>query len=158
MAGEIDPALIKFYYPTVKTEGSAHGGAINTSDEITDATSENLFDNISDAERLAGDTSYRKFFVRNENAATWSAVLGYISQAALASNVTYSIALGTASDTQADASAYTYYTPDSSGHVDALAIGDLAQNASQGIWVKQVTSAAGNGYTDNSAKFGFVSS
>lgn len=64
----LDPDLIKMYECTTWTEGATHGGAIDTGDEITSGVSENIFDNVTDAERISGDTEYRKVFIRNENA------------------------------------------------------------------------------------------
>ena len=157
--GEILESSIKLYHPLTKTEGATHGGDINTSDPITDATSENLFDNVSNAERVSGTTDYRKFFIRNENVDDWVGVLAWISQASLASNITYSMALGTNAGTQtSEAEGLTYYTPDSKEHADVLSVGTLAQNGYKAVWVKQVVAAAGNGYTNNSFKVAFESS
>ena len=35
---------------------------------------QNIFDDVTDAERVAGDTDYRKIFIRNENEQSWAAV------------------------------------------------------------------------------------
>ena len=60
------------------TEGTSHGGAVNTSAPITNATPENIFDNISDSERVNGVTDYRKIFQRNENDDTYPGVVAWM--------------------------------------------------------------------------------
>jgi len=152
-------ANIKFYQCTTWTEGDSHGGDINLSNEITTGVGNNIFDDVSDAERVAGDTEYRKIFIRNENADTWAAVKAWISSFTLATNDEISIALGTPSGTQSgEATGLTYYSPDSKGHADVLSVGDLAQNAYKAIWIKRVVTALGDGYTENAFTLAFESS
>ncbi|WP_305064618.1 hypothetical protein [Methanococcoides sp.] len=66
----IDPALIKWYQCLTWTEGSTHGGDIDTGNEITSGADQNIFDDVSNAQRIAGVTEYRKIFIRNEYADT----------------------------------------------------------------------------------------
>ena len=75
----VKASLIKFYQCAVWTEGVAHGGAIGAV-EIASGALNNIFDDISDAERVAGDVDYRKIYVKNTNAETWAAVRAWISQ------------------------------------------------------------------------------
>lgn len=75
----VKASLIKFYQCAVWAEGVAHGGAIGAV-EIASGALNNIFDDISDAERVAGDTDYRKVYVKNTNAETWAAVKAWISQ------------------------------------------------------------------------------
>ena len=155
MAGAIDADSLKWYQCTTWTEGATHGGVIDTGNEITSGADENVFDDVSDAERAAGDTEYRKIFIRNENAATYEAVKLWISQLTLATNDEISICLGTAAGIQSTAGEGTdgtYVSPTSKAHGDVLTIGDLIQNASQAIWINRIVTAAGDGYTDNSFK------
>lgn len=84
MADDIDPALIKFYQCITWAEGDAHGGDIDVANEITSGADQNIFDDVSDAEREAGDTEYRKIFIKNTNVGTWAAVKAWISQFTLA--------------------------------------------------------------------------
>lgn len=152
-------ANIKFYQCTVWNEGDTHGGDIDTGSEITSGADQNIFDDVSDAERVAGDTEYRKIYVRNENADTWEAVKAWISQFTLASNDEISIKLGTPSGVQSvEGVAAGYVSPDSKSHADVLSVGDLAQNAYKAIWIKRVVAAAGDGYTDNTFELTFESS
>ena len=114
---------------------------------------------MSDAERVAGDTEYRKIYIRNENADTWAGVKAWISAFTSATNDEISIALGTPSGTQSgEATGLSYKSPDSKIHADVLNIGDLAQNAYQAIWIKRVVTALGDGYTANSFTLAFESS
>ena len=71
-------AALKWYQCTVWADGGTHGGAVDTGSEITTATSENVFGNITDAERVSGVTKYRKIFFRNENAMAYNNVKAWI--------------------------------------------------------------------------------
>ena len=57
--GVIDPDLIKFYRCQTWAEGSTHGGDIDLNAEITTATDQNIFDDVTDNERESGDVEYR---------------------------------------------------------------------------------------------------
>lgn len=147
----LSPSNIKFYQCTTWAEGDSHGGDIDTGSEITDGTDQNIFDDVSNDERVAGDTEYRKIFVRNENTDTWAAVKLWIDQFTPATNDEISIKLGTNAGVQSvEGVAAGYVSPDSKSHADVLTIGDLAENEYQAIWIKRVVSAAGDGYTGNS--------
>ena len=55
-------------------------GGVISSTAITDASVENLFDNVSGAESTAGDTEYRGFYVLNNHGSlTWQSVKLWIS-------------------------------------------------------------------------------
>jgi len=99
-----DLTLYKSEYVTNTT---ANGGVISDN-EITDNVLNNLFPNILDAERVAGGSRYRKFFLKNEN----SSDISTINPAVLLSSITASgdymqIHTGTDTDTQAEADDYT---------------------------------------------------
>lgn len=146
----VTAANFKLYQCTTWTEGETHGGAINTSTGVlADSGDQVIFDDVSDAERTAGDTEYRKVFFRNENAETVS-IKCWISTPYTATNQTISIVGGTASDVQTDADDYTYVTPNAIGHADVIDCGSLAQNAAKAIWVKRIVTAGGNGITGDS--------
>jgi hypothetical protein len=74
----IKASLITFFQCATWTEGGAHGGDIGAV-EIASGEINNIFDDISDAERVAGDTDYRKIYVKNENVDTWAEVKLWIS-------------------------------------------------------------------------------
>lgn len=145
----ITAANIKWYQCTVWTEGSTHGGDIDTGNEITSGADQNVFDDVSDAERVSGDTEYRKIYIRNENADTWNAVKGWLS--AIPDNTTITIKLGTNAGVQSvEGVAAGYVAPDSKVHADVLSIGNLAENAYQSIWIKRVVAASADGETADS--------
>jgi hypothetical protein len=75
----VKASLIKFFQCATWTEGAAHGGGIGAV-EISSGSLNNIFDDVSDAERVSGDTDYRKIYVKNENADTWADVKAWIAQ------------------------------------------------------------------------------
>lgn len=138
---------------TLASSYAGTAGASKTGHKI--ATNENIFDNITDDQRISGVTEYRKVYFKNLNADSVS-IKCWISQAFSASNEHLSIALAVStSDTQSAASAYTYYTPDSISHANVLDCGALAQNAYKGVWLKRIVDANGNGYAIDTMALGF---
>lgn len=152
-------ANIKFYQCATWAEGDTHGGDIDTGSEITSGADQNVFDDVTDAERFAGDTEYRKIYIRNENADAWNAVKAWIDTFTPATNDEITVKLGTNAGVQSvEGVAGGYVSPDSKAHGDVLSIGNLAQNAYQSVWIKRVVTAAGDGYTTNNFKLAFESS
>lgn len=152
-------ASIKFYQCATWAEGDTHGGDIDTGSEIASGADQNVFDDVSDAERVAGGTEYRKIYIRNENADTWNAVKLWVDTFTPATNDEITIKLGTDAGVKSvEGVAAGYVSPDAKGHGDVLTVGDLAQNAYQSVWIKRVVSAAGAGYTTNNFKLAFESS
>lgn len=92
--GTIAATLLKWYQCTNWTEGATHGGAIDTGNEITTNVANNIFDNVSDAERAAGDTEYMKIFFRNENADDYTGSLLWIDSNTVAAGDAVWIQLG----------------------------------------------------------------
>jgi len=150
----INPDNFKLYQCAIWTEGSSHGGDISAT-EISASGIQNIFDNVTDQERQNGDTEYRKVYFKNLNADTVS-IKNWIETAYSAPNETISISLAVStSDTQASATGYTYYTPNSISHANVLDLGSLAQNAYKGIWIKRVITAAGYGWKSDTFTLGF---
>ena len=82
-----DAKNLKVYQCAFWNEGDEHGGDIDLANEISlSKIEQNIFDDITNAERVAGDIDYRKIFVRNENEETWAAVMAWISQLTLSSD------------------------------------------------------------------------
>jgi hypothetical protein len=132
------------YRCTTWAEGDSHGGAINTSAEIPSSGDQVIFDDVTDNERVSGDTEYRKVFIRNENADSVNLKV-WIEANYSATNESISISLGTDAGVQSvEGAGATYATPTTIG--TGLDIGTLAQNASKAVWIKRVVTAAGNGY------------
>lgn len=87
-------ALLKWYQCINWTENGAHGGDIDLSELMVTETMNNMFDDVTDEQRAAGMTDYRKIFFRNENADLYANVKLWISQNTLAENDEIDIRLG----------------------------------------------------------------
>jgi hypothetical protein len=97
---------IKLYKSATVTDTDANGGAISATEIVSD-TANNMFPNVTDAERTAGGVRYRKGFVKNTNTTTaFNNVYRYISELSDAADY-FRIKEGTDTDTQADADDYT---------------------------------------------------
>lgn len=59
----IDAAELKIYEPETINDTGTNGGYMSAN-EITSGSTNNLYPNIPEAERVAGSTSYRKFFFK----------------------------------------------------------------------------------------------
>lgn len=168
----LDLANIKRYQCENWPEGPTHGGGRGTT-EIIDATLENIFDHIQPEEAQAGDTEYRKIYIRNQNADTWPDVKVWISQFTpwTEDEIWINVGDATWTDTQADAFSYTFYQPDSKSHADAHHpnvyddagvlqnnFGNVGENQCFPIWLKRVVNPTTQGYTNNSAKIACGSS
>ena len=145
----IDVDLLKWYQCNEWEETATHGGTIDTASEITDDTLNNVFDDVSDAERIAGDTDYRKIFFRNENADDYSGPKVWIETNTPAAGDEVFIALGTADDVLSAATAYDYYQPTSKAHADVLEPVTIGEDESFSIWIKRVVTAEADGYENN---------
>lgn len=71
-------ASLKKYHSATNSDASGNGGAVDTGAEITSGASQNIFPNITNAERVTGVTKYRKVFLRNENADAYNNVKAWI--------------------------------------------------------------------------------
>jgi hypothetical protein len=152
--GTITEANLKLYQCATWAEGSSHGGDISAT-EIASSGDKIIFDDVSDAQRQAGVTEYRKVYFKNLNTDSVN-IKCWIATQYTATNETISIALAqSTSDTQSAASGYTYVTPTAIDHADVLDCGTLAQNAYKGVWIKRVVSASGNGYAVDTMALGF---
>jgi len=96
----LDPALLKFYRSTVWSDAAGNGTTINTGAEITTATSENIFPNITDAERQSGITKYKKVFFRNENTDAYNNVKAWIETNTPSTDTAVTIVAGGSVSTQ----------------------------------------------------------
>jgi len=159
----INIANIKMYRPLDKTETTNYGGDIDLNSEILTDTLENVFDNVSDQERIQGDTEYRKIFVKNHNTGAgsdWLNVKCWIFSPTLSPDDEISIALGVISppDTLYEAQGYDFVTPDAIDHEDVLDIGTLLTNEIAAIWVKRIVSPSAEKYYGNEFQLAFRSS
>ena len=103
----ISASDILFYKAANNNDTAANGGRISTT-QITGGSLNNLFPNISNAERVAGKTRYRKMFLRNRNTGDLSMYSGevWIGTRSLADDY-FQLKAGTDTDVQSAAEAYT---------------------------------------------------
>jgi hypothetical protein len=134
---------------------AALGGVISTT-EITDNTTHNLFDKITGAQALAGDTNYRAFFVKNEHATlTYQDAKIYLYSNTPSADTVVTIALadetGSPIETIADEDTAPTGPSFSAAATEgaALSIGDLAPGEVKGIWIKRVVTAGATAYADD---------
>ena len=140
---------IKLYHAAVEDDSASNGGTI-TANEITDNVVNNLFPNFSADEAVSGKTRYRKYFVKNTHATlTYYAVKAWIDTFTPSTDTDIFVALGTPTDTQADADDYTYYQPNAKTHPDALNPGDIIAGDSFSIWIKIVLQSGASAYTED---------
>jgi hypothetical protein len=134
----ITAANLKFYKCATWTEGATHGGAIDTGSEITSGVSQNIFDNVTDAERTTGVTMYRKIYLRNENADAYNNVKAWIQTNTPDAQTAVTILAGGLTSTQGNdtAVATLTFTFAASTSViasadchNALAVGELIWNS-----------------------------
>ena len=148
---------ILFKFSVVAAAGNTTAGTADTSlgdqistTQITDATLNNLFDDVSGDENAASDVEYRCIFVHNAHATlTWQSVVVWLSaevsggaNAAIAIDDLAASAIG-AAVAQADAVANentaptgeTFSSPTTKG--TGLSIGNLAAGYCRAIWVRR---------------------
>ena len=160
---------ILFKFSVVAAAGNTDAGAAATSlgdqistTQITDATLNNLFDDVSGDENAASDVEYRCIFVHNAHATlTWQTVVVWLS-AEVANGAVAAIAIddfaaspiGQASaqadviadeNTAPGAGVGSFSSPTTKG--TGLALGSIAAGYCRAIWVKR--SAANTAALDN---------
>ena len=119
-------------------------GGVISSVQLTDASLENLFDNVSPAQALAGCTHYRALSFKNASALTAYSAVVFISQETTSADTTIEIAYDSAgtqsivNETTAP-TGLSFSTPLSLGA--GLALGDVAASGVRRIWFKRITSA-----------------
>lgn len=160
---------ILFKFSVVATAGNTTAGSAATSlgdqistTQITDATLNNLFDDVSGDENAASDVEYRCIFVHNAHATlTWQSVVVWLSAevsggaaAAIAIDDFAASPIGQASaqaDVIADESTApgagvgTFSSPATKG--TGLSLGNIAAGYCRAIWIKR--SAANTVALDN---------
>ncbi len=124
-------------------------GGVISSVAISDASVENLFDNVSGAESTAGDTEYRGFYVRNNHGSlTWQDVGVWISTETPSADSLIDLALageGVNVTMETIANESTAPVGETFTHITSegtrLVIGDIPSTQFMGIWVKRVISS-----------------
>jgi hypothetical protein len=134
---------------TAGTAATSLGDQISTT-QITDATLNNLFDDVSGDENAASEAEYRCYFVHNahgsltwQNVVVWlSAEVGGGANAAISVDTTGITVLGsgsaqakTVADENTAPSAQTFSSPTTKG--TGLAIGSIPAGSVAAIWVRR---------------------
>lgn len=137
---------IKFYHSggAANADPNASLGGAKSSVEITDATLQNLFDNVSSAEAAAGNTNYRCLYVQNTNgvdtltaALTFFAAIPAVTGIAMGLDPAGINGTATTIATEDDAPAgVSFTTPQDAG--SALPIGNLTAGDFQAIWLRRI--------------------
>ncbi len=129
-------------------------GGAKSSTQVTDNTLNNLFDDVSGSESLAGDTEYRCVYIHNAHASlTMQNVRVYVQSNTSSTNDTWEIGLGTAAlnateqtiaDETTAPSGVTFSAPTS--YATGLAPPDIPFGQHKAIWYKRIVdpSAAAN--------------
>jgi hypothetical protein len=127
-------ADLKMFKSATVSDSSSNGGRMSANEVVSGAIA-NLFPPVEDAERVAGSTTYRKFFqkVNEDGSSTLYSGQSYMERATAGEDV-FSIFVGTQTDTQ---SAIT-------GSERRYAVGDLDVNVSGGATAIDVEVEDGN--------------
>lgn len=138
---------------TAGTAATSLGDQVSTT-AITTAVLNNLFDDVSGAEALAGDVEYRCVFVCNDNATDTAFNVQVSVQSQVAGGATYDIAtdnIGVTARGSATAQALTVANestaPTGGAGVSAygagpLSIGTMAPQTVAGVWVRRTVAAS----------------
>lgn len=134
---------------TAGTAAGSLGDQISTT-QITDATLNNLFDDVTGDENAASENEYRCIFVHNSNATlTWSNVMVWLASevaggavAAISVDTTGVTAVGSASpqaktiaDENTPPATQTFSSPTTK--VSGLALGNIPAGNVAAIWVRR---------------------
>lgn len=107
----IEVTDIKFFRSATITDTAQNGGQIDVASEVVDGVKYNLFPRVSHSERTNGVTRYRKFFMANRNSlneTAYEAMFAVLKPSNGGDR--FYLHTGTHTDTQAEASTYTYWT------------------------------------------------
>ena len=120
-------------------------GGVISSVQLTDATLENLFDNVSPAQALAGCTHYRALSFKNASALTAYGAVVFISQETTSADTTVAIAYDSTgtqdvADEDTAPTGLSFSTPVSLA--TAVALGDVAAAGVARIWFKRTVTAS----------------
>jgi Cdc6-like AAA superfamily ATPase len=153
----ITAANLKFYQSATWSDAAGNGGDISAN-EITTATSQNIFPNITDAERGTGITKYKKIFLKNLNADAYNNVHAWIQANTPDTQTAVSIVAGGKTSTQGTDTAvatltFTFAATDqviaSADCHNALAEGELIWNSTDDTNSKKqaISTISANGLT-----------
>ena len=146
------------------SDPNASLGGVISSTQITSGALNNLFDDVSSAEALAGDVEYRCIYVQNiysgspeivaENISLFVQTLSPSTDTSFAIGVAAEGANVTAETIANESSAPVGNSPnveffESSASPHALALGNLSPGEWIGVWIRRTVSAAASAYTND---------
>jgi len=152
---------IKFHLSggAANADVNASLGGVMSSVELTSAQAHNLFDQVSDAETLAGDVEYRCIYVENAHGSlTLQGSAAFIPTNTPSGDTSSDIGLGssaingteqTVADESTAPSAVAFSAPANQGA--GLSIGDLAPGETKAIWVRRTINTAAAAYNSDGA-------
>ena len=133
------------------------GGAI-AAEQLVDAALHNLFDVVSSAESLAGDTEYRCIYVKNNHGSlTLQSTVIWIQTQTPSTDTVIAIGIGTSAingteqtiaDEDTAPNTVVFTEPADEG--GALSIGDIPFGEHQAIWIRRIVSATASAYNNDS--------
>lgn len=134
---------------------SSLGGVISS--ETMGAAIHSLFDYVTGAEAVAGDTEYRCVYVKNTHATlTLYGAVVWISANTPSASTEVTIGLGTSAISATEQTVANEGTAPSgvsfslaASEGAALVIGDLAAGATKALWVKRVVTAGAAAYASD---------
>lgn len=134
------------------------GGIISTT-QITDASDNNLFDDVTGDEASSGDTEYRGFYLFNNHATiTLQNSVIWFSSNTTSADDTLNMALAgegvnatmeTIANESTAPSGESFSAPASKGA--GLSVGDVPAQQRYGIWLERVVDASASAVNGNSA-------
>lgn len=146
----INSSNYKWYQSAQWDNTATNGGVINTSATITSNLIGNTFATVARAYAITGTTNYRKVYFKNEDLVTFPSAKCYISATCSSTYANIYITYPTVStDTQTQATAYTWYQPFAYTDTNALSFGDIVTSGSTAIWMKMVINPNCPGYDAN---------
>lgn len=146
------------------TDPDAALGGIISATEVVDDTLNNLFDNVSGAEHIAGDINYRCIYIKNNSADIAYASKLYIESNTPAADSEIQIGLDLAGagdgvstgvadtipdEATAPSPAVTFST--AVDYANALNLGNLAAGAVYAIWIKRTITAGDTAQANDNA-------
>lgn len=148
---------IKFYHSggASNNQGTADLGGAISAVEIPSGTANNLWDDVTNAERVAGDTEYRCIYIKNTSAGgTWKTPVVWIDSQETKGTAAIALDSAAVGATAASSSADENTAPASpavnwgtlTSKAAGTAIADIGPGGYKAIWIKrQVTANIGGG-------------
>ncbi len=146
------------------SDPNASLGGVKSSTQITDATVENLFANVTGAQAAAGVTHYRCYYIHNnhgsltlESAKTWietqtpstdTVIAMGLDPAGVGNGSTTGVATTIANEDTAPAGV-TFSEP--SNEATGLVIGNIPTQQSIGNWLRRTVTAGASAFNNDSA-------